>query len=151
HAEMRLVFGLLTDPACQLITLTGMGGSGKTRLSLEVARAFASPNTTPAEQPFADGIVFVPLAGSPISSTGSPTHAILAALASALELSIDGTVPELRERVTEHLRGRELLLVLDNFEHLRPGADEVHQLLRQSPLVKVLATSRTPLHIEGER
>ncbi len=151
HAEMRLLFGLLTDPDCQLITLSGMGGSGKTRLSLEVARSFASPTTTPAEQPFADGIIFVPLAESPISAAESPSRTILAGCAAALELPSNGSVEELRERVAQYLKSRELLLVLDNVEHLRQGADEVHLLLKQAPHVKVLATSRAPLHLEGER
>ena len=116
HEEMRLLFGLLTDPDCQLITLSGMGGSGKTRLSLEVARSFASPSTTPAEQPFADGIIFVPLADSPTPHDESPQRAILATCAASLELPSDGSVDELRERLALYLKSRELLLVLDNFE-----------------------------------
>jgi DNA-binding SARP family transcriptional activator len=151
QAEMRLLFGLLTDPDCQLITLSGMGGSGKTRLSLEVARSFASPTTTPAEQPFADGIIFVPLADSPLSAADSPNGAILGACAAALDLPTNGSVDELRERLIQHLKAREMLLVLDNFEHLGPGADEVHLLLKHAPQVKVVATSRAPLHLEGER
>jgi predicted ATPase len=153
HEEMRLLFGLLTDPDCQLITLSGMGGSGKTRLSLEVARSFASPTTTPAEQPFADGIIFVALAESPNARDESPNRAILTACASALDLPIDadGSLEELRERVGVYLKTREMLVVLDNFEHLRPGAEEVHLLLREAPHIKVLVTSRAPLHVEGER
>jgi len=151
HEEMRLLLGLITDPTCQLITLTGMGGSGKTRLSLEVARAFASPTTTPAEQPFADGIIFVPLAESPITSTDDPNRVILEACAAALDMPTDGSTCELRERVALYLKSREMLLVLDNFEHLRAGASEVHDLLNQAPYLKVLATSRGPLHLEGER
>src|SRR5262249_42470811 len=131
--------------------LSGMGGSGKTRLSLEVARSFASPSTTPAEQPFADGIIFVPLAESPTPQDERPQRAILTACASALELPSDGSVAELRERLALYLKAREMLLVLDNFEDLRPGAEEVHLLLEQAPHVKVLATSRAPLHLEGER
>jgi len=151
HDEMRLLFGLLTDPDYQLITLTGMGGSGKTRLSLEIARAFASPSTTPAEQPFADGITFIQLAVSPIADTENPNRAVLSQCAAALDLPTDGSDADLRERVAHYVKTREMLLVLDNFEHLRAGADEVHLLLRQSPYVKVLATSRAPLHLEGER
>ena len=151
HEEMRLLFGLLTDPDCQLITLTGMGGSGKTRLSLEIARAFASPTTTPAEQPFADGIVFVQLAEVTLAGPEQANHAVLTTCATALDLPLEGSVAELRERVALHLKSREMLLVLDNFEHLRAGAEEVHLLLRQAPYVKVLATSRAPLHLEGER
>ncbi|HEY2595400.1 MAG TPA: BTAD domain-containing putative transcriptional regulator, partial [Chloroflexota bacterium] len=151
HEEMHLLLGLLTDPECQVITLSGMGGSGKTRLSLEVARTFASPTSTPAEQPFADGIIFVPLAESPVSASVSPNRAVLTACALALDLSTDGSLDELRERVLDHVKSREMLLVLDNFEHLRPGAEEVHCLLRHAPHVKVLATSRAPLHLECER
>jgi DNA-binding SARP family transcriptional activator len=149
--EMRLLFGLLTEPNCQMITLTGMGGSGKTRLSLEVARAFASPTSTPAEQPFADGIIFVPLAESALTSTDDPNRVILEACATALDVPTDGSTGELRERLALYLKSREMLLVLDNFEHLRPGASEVQYLLTQAPLLKVLATSRGPLHLQAER
>jgi DNA-binding SARP family transcriptional activator len=151
HEEMRLLFGLLTDPDCQLITLTGMGGSGKTRLSIEVARAFASPTSTPAEQPFADGIVFVPLPESPVDGAESAQRTVLARCAAALELEVDGTLEDLRQRVGLYLSSREVLLVLDNFEHLRPAAEEIRRLLKLAPNVKVLATSRAPLHLEGER
>ncbi len=116
-----------------------------------MARSFASPTTTPAEQPFADGIIFVPLADSPIQEDQSPQRAILAACAASLELAADGSVDELRERVGLYLRTREMLLVLDNFEHLRPGAEEVQLLLKQAPHVKALVTSRAPLHLEAER
>ncbi|MBV9324193.1 MAG: AAA family ATPase [Chloroflexi bacterium] len=151
HEQMRLLFGLLTDPDCQLITLTGMGGSGKTRLSLEVARAFASPTTAPPEQPFADGIVFVALAESPTCGTDNAGHTVLATCATALDVPSDGSLAELRERLTLYLKDRAVLLVLDNFEHLRSGAGEVYQLLGQAPHLKVLATCRAPLHLEGER
>ncbi|MBV9580927.1 MAG: hypothetical protein JO057_20290, partial [Chloroflexi bacterium] len=151
HAEMRLLFGLLTDPDCQLITLTGIGGGGKTRLSLEVARAFASPSTTPAEQPFADGIVFVSLAETSACGPDGPERGILATCAAALDLPTDGAVPELRDRLVEFLKSREMLLVLDNLEHLLAGASEINEVLRHAPHLKVLTTSRTPLHLEGER
>jgi DNA-binding SARP family transcriptional activator len=152
HEEMRLLFGLLTDPGCQLITLAGMGGSGKTRLSIEVARAFASPTSTPAEQPFSDGIVFVPLPQSPLDDGDErANHLVLARCAAALDLEADGSLEDLRQRVGLYLSSREMLLVLDNFEHLRDGAQEVHLLLRLAPNVKVLATSRAALHLEGER
>jgi predicted ATPase len=71
--------------------------------------------------------------------------------AAALDIPTDGSDADLRERVALHLQSREMLLVLDNFEHLRAGAVEVHLLLRQAPYLKVLATSRAPLHLEGER
>ena len=149
--EMRLLMGLLTDPDCQMVTLAGMGGSGKTRLGLEAARVFASPSAAPSEQPFPDGIIFVSLAEVSSGKGDNAARSVLAACATALDLPGTGTVAELRARIGAHLKTRALLLVLDNFEHLQPGAAEVRELLRQAPHVKMLVTSRAPLHVEGER
>jgi DNA-binding SARP family transcriptional activator/predicted ATPase len=151
RGEMQMLFGLLTDPKCRAVTLTGMGGSGKTRLALEVAWAFASPLTTPAEQPFADGIFFVSLADLRLSPGEAPGHALLAAWAHALDLPANSCTRELRESVIGHLKNREVLMVLDNLEGVRAGASEIEEVIRQTPDVKILATSRAPLHLEFER
>jgi DNA-binding SARP family transcriptional activator/predicted ATPase len=151
RGEMQMLFSLLTDPKCRAVTLTGMGGSGKTRLALEVAWAFASPLTTPAEQPFADGIFFVSLAELRLAPGEAPGHALLAAWARALDLPANSCARELRESVIAHLKNKEVLMVLDNLEGVRAGASEIEEVVRQTPDVKILATSRAPLHLEFER
>ncbi|MBV9173951.1 MAG: hypothetical protein JOZ81_28130, partial [Chloroflexi bacterium] len=150
--ELRLLFELLTDPDCRLVTLTGMGGSGKTRLGLEIARSFAMPSSTLAEQPFAGGIIFVDLAESTCSKTEAADHAILFACAKALGLpTLATSTNALCQQVSTYLQPKALLLVLDSFELLQSGAQAVHLLLKHAPHLKILITARAPLHVEGER
>ena len=119
-----------------LITLTGVGGVGKTRLALEVADR--------SKDRFADGAWFCELA--PLADGAAVGHSI----ASALRLQ-QGT-QEADEAVVDYLRARELLLVVDNCEHVLDGAAQlVDRIVRNCPRVSVLATSREPLGTEGER
>ena len=138
--EIAAVAALFHEPARRLITLTGPGGVGKTRLAIAVASAI--------EAELADGAVFVPLA-----AVSDPTQ-VLSAVARGLELRESGERP-LAETILTALRDRTLLLVLDNFEHLAlPGmtaAADVVRLLDGCPNVTVLVTSRSPLHLHGEQ
>lgn len=119
-----------------LITLTGVGGVGKTRLALEVADR--------SKERFADGAWFCELA--PLADGGAVGHSI----ASALRIQ-QGT-QGLEEAVIDYLRPRELLLVVDNCEHVLDSAAQlVDRIVRNCPRVSVLATSREPLGTEGER
>jgi len=121
----------------RLITLTGPGGVGKTRLGLATARAVATH--------FADGAVcFVPLA--PLRDHGLVCSAIVGALG-LREAGGDGPLEALRV----HLADRQQLLVLDNFEHVAPAAPLLAGLLAACPRLAILATSRAPLHLQGER
>ncbi|WP_309706830.1 tetratricopeptide repeat protein [Armatimonas sp.] len=121
--------------AC-LVTLTGPGGIGKTRLALETAR---SPQTVPA-----DGACFVDLA--PLHD---PTH-LPQAMAVALGLQETGELPMV-EALSAFLRPRSLLLVLDNCEHLLDASAELAgRLLKDCPNLQILTTSRQPLGITGE-
>jgi predicted ATPase/transcriptional regulator with XRE-family HTH domain len=129
-AIMRLLEG-----GARLLTLTGPPGIGKTRLALHVASA--------ACERYADGAVFVPLAAIADHSL------VLGALAEALAVAEGGR--PLADRLAEHLRGRELLLVLDNFEQVLDAAADVAELLARCPHVSVLATSQAALHLRGER
>jgi DNA-binding transcriptional LysR family regulator/predicted ATPase len=113
----------------RLVTFTGAGGSGKTRLALETGAALVDD--------FADGVYLVELA--PLRDPGD----VAAAIADVLIATPD----ELPAR----LRDARILLVLDNFEHLLDGAPTVAGLLRQAPALRVLATSRRPLRVAGER
>ena len=126
---------LLAD-AARLVTLTGPGGTGKTRLAVEVASRSA--------EDFPDGVVFVDLA--PLSQPDQ----VVPAVARALGLRDLGERP-VRESVAEWLHARRVLLLLDNFEHLLPAALELADLLTNCPRVSALVTSREALRLRGER
>jgi len=120
----------------RLLTLTGTGGAGKTRLALELARG--------EQGRFADGAVLVPLA------TLTDPATVPVAVAAALDVRALGG-QALREAIGEFLASRTLLLVLDNCEHLiGASAELVDEILRGVPGVTVLATSREPLRVPGE-
>jgi DNA-binding SARP family transcriptional activator len=154
--QLRQLSTLVSDAECRLLTIAGLGGSGKTRLGLEVARLYATPATLPPEQPFPDGIVFVSYADAPAPvgtgqiAAGEAAYTILSGLDAGLGLSAAGDV-DVRERVMLHLRERAMLLVLDNLEHLQAGAPIIDELLAYAPNIKVLVTSRVPLHLASER
>jgi predicted ATPase/class 3 adenylate cyclase len=120
----------------RLVTLTGPGGTGKTRLALEVASDLLGE--------FADGAFFVDLA--PI---GDPDLVSLT-VAQALGLSVDPGGDALKAAQV-HLRERELLVTVDNFEQVVQGAGAIEELLSAAPRLRVLVTSRMALHIYGEQ
>jgi len=120
----------------RLLTLTGPGGTGKTRLSLEIARR--------TEPDFPDGAYFVPLASINDASL------IAMAVLDTLKLKTAGGVEPLAH-VLRFLADRSLLLVLDNFEQLLAGASMVTDLLAGAPGLSVIVTSRSPLRVRGER
>jgi predicted ATPase/DNA-binding NarL/FixJ family response regulator len=133
--EIAAVCALIFRPEVRLVTLTGTGGVGKTRLALEVAVA-ASPA-------FADGICFVTLA--PLIDP----ELVLSTIAQALGVREQGSRP-LLESLHDHLREQQLLLLLDNFEQVVSAASVVAELLVAAPRLHVLVTSRTSLHLSGE-
>jgi non-specific serine/threonine protein kinase len=136
-AERAAARSLLLDEAVPLLTLTGPGGVGKTRLALAIAQDVADH--------FTDGVVWVDLA--PVADPTLVTTALITAL--ALPLAADS---EPGEALTQHLRSRQLLILIDNCEHLHTAtADLVARLLPGCPAVQILATSRRPLHIRAEQ
>jgi DNA-binding SARP family transcriptional activator/predicted ATPase len=164
--QVSLLLGLLAESNHRLMTITGLGGSGKTRLAVEVARRCASPGQQQSEHTFADGIAFVQLgtgADAPSASEAAGRH-IVRAIGMTLGIGDSGQTkdPAVQrlglfdetvasgEAVVDYLRGRAVLLVLDNLEHFRAGADALDDLLAQAPYVKVLATSRVPLQLPIE-
>ncbi len=135
-AELIELTELLANPARRLITIVGPGGIGKTRLALAALTANAPV--------FEDGTVFVNLA-----SLISP-DLLAATLLGALGLPIEPPArPE--QQLVDHLRSRELLLVLDNFEHLLTGVDLLIRILQQTTRVTLLITSRERLALQSEQ
>lgn len=125
--------------SCRLLTITGAGGSGKTRLSIELAgRALKE-----APDCFPDGAWFVSL--SPLSDPSL----VVPAIADALGVQ-ETARASLLEDVKHHLRHKRLLLVLDNFEHVTAATPAVRELLAAAPGVRVLVTSRAILRLYGE-
>lgn len=132
--ELRELQDLLGDGDVRLVVLTGAGGSGKTRLAIEAARRVA--------EVFADGVAFVSLA------TVREAELMPAVVAGALGVPQVSSDP--LDALSTHLRARELLLVLDNFEQLRAAGPTLVALMEKAPRLTILVTSRVVLHVSGE-
>jgi DNA-binding SARP family transcriptional activator len=137
RAELARLGELLADDQARLITLIGLGGSGKTRLALEAARTVADR--------FRDGAWFVPVAG--VTSAG----ALFPAIGAAIGWAFTGPGP-LDAQLFDHLRQKEALLILDNFEDLAatPATSTLAALLETSPDLRLLVTSRAALRLGAE-
>ncbi len=133
--EVEVIGDLLRREAVRLVTLTGPGGTGKTRLGLQVAADVSDL--------FKNGVFFVNLA--PISEPALVVPTIAETL-----LIREGGGQVLLERLVEYLRPRQLLLLLDNFEQIISAAEQVAALLTACPQLKVLVTSREVLHVRAE-
>lgn len=136
--EREQIIAQISDPACRLLTIIGPGGMGKTRLALEVGRVMAERRAT-----LPDGVYFVPLA--PLSGA----ELVLSTIAENLAFGGDQRLAPER-RLHETLKGRQLLLILDNFEHVLDGAESLSRLLAAAPGVKILVTSREQLNVQEE-
>ena len=134
HEELARITALLADPNCRLLTLLGPGGIGKTSLAIHAAAK---------EVQFADGVFFVDLA--PVSSP----DLLPSAIAGALQFTFSGA-GDLRLQVADYLGRKQVLLVMDNFEHLLAGYELLTYILQATPHVKFLVTSRERLNIREE-
>jgi predicted ATPase/DNA-binding CsgD family transcriptional regulator len=132
--ELRDLRGLLEHS--RLLTLTGPGGSGKTRLGLQLAAEVAGG--------FPGGVHFVALA-----PVGNP-DLVLSTIAQGIGLRDVGDRP-LLDRLRSHLENARVLILLDNFEHLMAAAPVVVQILQATVAPKIVVTSRAPLHVTGEQ
>jgi predicted ATPase/transcriptional regulator with XRE-family HTH domain len=148
-AELAALGALFADPSTRLVTITGPGGMGKTRLAIALAEQLL------AAERFSDGVCFVPL--FPLDAA----ERIVPVLAEALDFPLDAAQQPARsprQQVFEYLRVKRLLLILDNVEHLLGGADTrdgdaadlVAALLSVAPGVAILATSRERLQLRAE-
>lgn len=142
ESELAAMAHLFADPQCRLLTLTGMGGIGKTRLAIEFGAC--------RQALFAGGVRYVPLAGL------AAPELIVPAIAEAFGFTFSGPVDP-KEQLIRHLRGairQPTLLILDNLEHLlapTAGAAElVSELLGRLPPLRILVTSRERLNLHGE-
>lgn len=133
--ELTEILGLLDDPACRLLTLLGAGGIGKTRLSIEAA--------TQRQGVFRDGAYFVPLA--PLTKP----EMMVSALAETLKYNFCcDDRPQIE--LLDYLREKQLLLILDNFEHVLDGATLVADILQTAPNIKIIVTTREALDLQEE-
>jgi len=134
--EVEDVRGRLLAPEVRLLTLTGPGGTGKSRLALQSAADLI--------EEFEDGVFFVALA------TLTDHTLVTSSVAQVLGVRESGDQP-LLEGIKDYLQDKRLLLVLDNFEQVLEAAPQAGEILSAAPRLKVLATSRIPLGIYGER
>lgn len=132
--ELQSLTRLLSDPGVRLVSIVGVGGMGKTRLSIAAAELQASN--------FRDGVFFVPLA--PLDNDSY----IVSTIAERIGFTFGGG--DQRMELLNYLREKELLLVLDNFEHLITGVTIVSDILQTAPAVKLLVTSRERLRLQSE-
>jgi predicted ATPase len=131
--ELAELAGALASSRMRLVTLTGTGGSGKTRLAIEVAQQLVND--------FPDGVYFVGLAAVTVAEQ------VWTAIAEALDLRLPDPSAA---KLLHYLAHQNALLVLDNLEQLTGADTVVTELLAQAPHIAVIATSRRPLHVAAE-
>jgi predicted ATPase/DNA-binding CsgD family transcriptional regulator len=133
--ELADVAARLQNPECRLLTLTGLGGAGKTRLALEVAKTLA--------ESFQHGVILVAL--QPLIKV----EMLVSAIAQAVGMTFYGE-RELLTQLYDYIHEKKMLLLFDNFEHLLGGVEIINQILLHAPNLKILVTSREALDLRQE-
>ncbi|WP_420629238.1 AfsR/SARP family transcriptional regulator [Candidatus Leptofilum sp.] len=133
--ELKQIQGQLVRPSCRLLTLVGPGGIGKTRLALELAKTAVGTTL--------NGVYFVPMAAVP-----APDF-IVPAIAEAIGFTFTGASSP-KAQLLAYLQAKEMLLLLDNFEHLQKGSQLLAEMIQALPDVKLLVTSRERLNLQTE-
>ncbi len=141
--EIKKIVELIDDPACRLITLIGPGGIGKTRLALEVANQIVIRENLYSGIIFSNGVYFIEL--QPVNSP----ELVVSTIAESLGFSFHGQ-EDPKAQLLDYLHERQLLLVLDNFEHLLEGTGLMSEILQAAPTVQVMVTSREALNLQEE-
>lgn len=137
--EIAEITDTLADPACRLLTLIGPGGIGKTRLAVEAAAAFATRTGVPAH--------FLSLVG--IAEAAQAVKTLADSIGFTFDIHISAQIPE-KAQLLDRLRSQQLLLVLDNLEHLAGIGELIAEMIAEVPSLLVLATSRIHLDASAE-
>ncbi|MDK2982376.1 MAG: hypothetical protein PWQ55_2723 [Chloroflexota bacterium] len=149
QADLKTLHSRLQDKACRLLTILGPGGSGKTHLAMALADEIGNQ----ANDPYPDGLVFVPL------SSLDNIEGLPSAIAHQLGFQFHKESSSVQQ-LGEYLNTRRILLILDNFEHLIPHTSNgtvqddqslLTQIIQQTPQVQILVTSRVRLNLIGEQ
>ncbi|MDX1415112.1 MAG: NB-ARC domain-containing protein, partial [Candidatus Promineifilaceae bacterium] len=145
--ELQALRVLITNQHSRLVTITGPGGIGKTRLALTLAEMYTQ---LLGEQParFPDGVYFLSF------SSTSEVDDIIPTIAEALDLRIQighDEAPSQEQQVLNYLRDKRMLLVLDNFEHLLDGVDSITTIMKTAVTLHILVTSRERLYLQAEQ
>lgn len=135
ESEIAECLLLLQEPMCQLLTLTGSGGTGKTRLAIEVSRRIVDE--------FADGVYFVAL--QPLKTADN----VISTVVSVLPLE-PGSNTNLKQHLMDYLQDKQMLLLLDNMEHLLSFSPVIEEIITAAPCVKLIVTSRESLKLQQE-
>lgn len=145
-AECAQVIARLRQPSSRLLTITGAGGVGKTRLALQAAQALIPAPSV--DTPFAHGVYLAPLAT--LGEHETPGDLLAATMVSALGIALAGSEPP-ADQVLQYLREKNVLLLVDNLEHVPGGLSFITSLLQAAPALKIMVTSRQRLGMRSEQ